>query len=69
MDSLADWMNENLGKIIIIFDLQNRRYEGKLERVFVDFFQIFETRQKLSKVFRFSQIKDFSLAEGKPNGS
>lgn len=60
---LAEWLNENLGKKIVLFDTDGRRYEGIIQRVFSDFFQIFETKKGLNKVFRFSAIKDFSLEE------
>ena len=62
MEILADWLTSHIGDDIILFDLEGRRYEGKLEKVFADFFQIFERRQRVSKVFRFSAIKDFSLS-------
>ena len=60
---MANWMEENIGKTIILFDNDDRRYEGKLERVFQDFFQIFENRQRVSKIFKYSAIKDFSIKE------
>lgn len=65
MEKLAEWLEANKGKTIILFDLDGRRYEGVIERVFSDFFQIFETRQRVSKIFKFSVIKDFTMKENK----
>ena len=61
---IARWLEQNIGKTIIVFDVDGRRFEGRLENVFKDFFQIFEYRQRLSKVIRFDKIKDFSLKNG-----
>lgn len=61
MDSLSCLFDSNVGKKIILWDLDNRRYEGVIERVFADFLQIFETKQHATKVFRFSAIKNFSI--------
>ena len=63
MEILADWLSGQVGNIIVLYDLEGRRYEGKIERVFADFFQIFEIKQLLSKVFRFSCVKDLSIKE------
>ena len=64
MENLSVLFEANKGKKIILWDLEDRRYEGIIEKVFVDFVQIFETKQKVSKVFRFSAIKNFTI-EGK----
>lgn len=67
MENMVEWLEANKGNIIILFDNDGRRYEGIIERVFADFFQIFETRQKLNKTFKFSSIKDFTI-KGEKNG-
>lgn len=63
MENMAEWLEANKGKKIILFDEQGRRYEGIIEHIFADFLQIFETRQRISKIFRFSAIKDFTIQE------
>jgi len=60
---MVEWLEANKGKAIVLFDNEGRRYEGIIERIFTDFLQIFETRQKISKVFKFSAIKDFTIEE------
>jgi len=61
MDCLIDILSSKIGEKIIFYDLQSRRFEGIIEKVFGDFFQVFETKQKLSRVFRASMIKDLSF--------
>ncbi len=63
MENLSVLFEASIGKHIILWDLEDRRYEGVVERVFIDFVQIFETRQKTSRVFKFSAIKNFSIGE------
>lgn len=58
---MAVWFEANIGKKIILFDLAGRRFEGKIEKVFQDFVQIFELHQGLSRMFRFSNLSDFYL--------
>jgi hypothetical protein len=61
---MTDWLNENKGKILILIDDKGLRWEGKLENVFADFFQIYELRKKTSKVFKISSIKNFEVKNG-----
>lgn len=61
MESIATLFEENIGKKIILFDLDGRRYEGVIKQVFEDFVKIFEVKQNMSKVIKFSSIKDFTL--------
>lgn len=63
MEDLAVLFEENKGKKIILWDLENRRFEGVIQRVFKDFVQIFEIRQQMNKIFRFSNIQNFELVE------
>lgn len=64
MENMTDWLNANKGKILILIDDKGLRWEGKLENVFADFFQIYEFRKHASKVFKISSIKNFEVKNG-----
>lgn len=61
MENLASWLETNIGKTIIIYDIDGRRWEGIIQRIFPDFLQIYEVKKGMSKIFRLNQIKDFSI--------
>lgn len=63
MEDLAVLFDSCISEHIVLWDLENRRFEGIIEKVFKDFVQIFETKQRMMKIFRFDSIKNFEIGK------